>query len=425
MTGNQVVGNRTVGSRAMGIERSVFLRPITLGLGITLAAALFASIALADGQFSPVVKVNDQVVTRYELDQRIAFMTLLQQPGDIEAEALKTLIEDRLRFSLAKQFGVVLPPEQIESGMAEFASRANLSVEEFVAAIGQAGVEPQAFRDFVEAGIIWREIVRAKFGPSTTVSEADIDRALAGFKPVSALQLALSEIVLPAAGAERVNALALARKLRAQSTTTEAFAEAARAHSKGRTARSGGVLGWMPARDLPKDAVAPIRALAPGQVSTPVVSETEVRLYFLRETREEPLRGTPAPVVDYAEFLIPDDGNADAEWARVRGRVDRCDDLYAVAQGLPADRLTRAKRVSTDLPRDTAAVLTLMDPGETNLQIRRGGWRVMMMLCSRQAAEDQTPTREQVRIQLLNQRLQAQAELFLEELRTEAVIVEY
>jgi peptidyl-prolyl cis-trans isomerase SurA len=155
------------------------------------------------------------------------------------------------------------------------------------------------------------------------------------------------------------------------------------------------------------------------------VSQGEVRLYFLREQREQPLRGKPVSVVDYAEFLIPDDANADAEWARLRARIDRCDDLYALAQGLPSERLTRATMAASALPRDTAAVLTLMDPGETNLQIRRGGWRVMTMLCARQASDDLVPTREQVRLQLLNMRLEARAELFLEELRSEAMIVEY
>lgn len=420
-----MTGDKAAVSRGMAITGLDFLRPVALGLGILLGAALLATTARADGIFSPVVKVNDQVITRYELDQRIAFMTLLQQPGDIEAEARRTLIEDRLRFSLARQFDVAIPPEQVEAGMAEFASRANLTVEEFIEAIGQGGVEPQGFRDFVEAGIIWREIIRAKYGPTTTVSDADIDRALAGFEPAATLQLALSEIVLPTEGGERANALALARKIRAQSTTPEAFAEAARSYSKGRTARSGGALGWMPAKDLPSDAVAQIRALAPGQVSPPVIGETDVRLYLLRESREEPLRASPAPLVDYAEFLIPDDANASAEWARVRARVDRCDDLYAVAQGLPAERLKREKLPATELPRETAAVLALMDPGETDMQIRRGGWRVMTMLCSRQASEDLMPTREQVRIQLLNQRLEAQAELFMEELRSEAIIVEY
>lgn len=417
--------HRATGFQTKAIAQLDFLRPMALGLGLLLGAGLIATAARAEGPFTPVIKVNDQVVTQYELDQRIAFMTLLRQPGDIEAEARRTLIEDRLRFSLAKQFSVVLPPEQVQAGMTEFAARAELTPEEFVAAIGQGGVEPQAFRDFVEAGLLWREIVRAKFGPTTIISDAEVDRALANFKPASTLQLALSEIVIPAAGADRAHGLALARKLRALSTTPEAFAKAAREYSKGRNARGGGALDWMPAKDLPEDAVALIRALAPGQVTAPVVSETEVRLYLLRETREQPLAGTPAMIVDYAEFLLPDDGTAEAEWTRIRANVDRCDDLYALAQGLPAERLKRDKQPVTALPRDTAAVVALMEPGETNLQIRRGGWRVMTMLCSRLASDDLSPTREQVRAQLLNQRLQAMAELFLEELRSEATIVEY
>ena len=43
-----------------------------------------------------------------------------------------------------------ISPEQVAQGMAEFASRANLSTEEFVTVTGQMGLDAEAFRDFVE-----------------------------------------------------------------------------------------------------------------------------------------------------------------------------------------------------------------------------------------------------------------------------------
>jgi peptidyl-prolyl cis-trans isomerase SurA len=46
------------------------------------------------------------------------------------------------------------------------------------------------------------------------------------------------------------------------------------------------------------------------------------------------------------------------------------------------------------------------------------------MLCSRGPAPDLEPEREVVREQLLNQRLSALADIYLEELRSEAIITE-
>jgi peptidyl-prolyl cis-trans isomerase SurA len=68
--------------------------------------------------------------------------------------------------------------------------------------------------------------------------------------------------------------------------------------------------------------------------------------------------------------------------------------------------------------------LAVLDAGEASSTLRRGGWRVFLMLCSRGASPELLPSRDQVQEQLLNQRLGAKADIYLEELRSEAVIVE-
>ena len=133
--------------------------------------------------------------------------------------------------------------------------------------------------------------------------------------------------------------------------------------------------------------------------------------------KEDPLKGPAATVVDYAQFLLP----AGEDVAQVRKSVDTCNDLYALAKGLPADRLLRESHPEAQVPGDLAAALRLLDPGESTT-LSRGGWTVFLMLCSRGAAVELMPTREQARIQLTNQRLAAKAEIYMEELRSEAII---
>jgi peptidyl-prolyl cis-trans isomerase SurA len=76
------------------------------------------------------------------------------------------------------------------------------------------------------------------------------------------------------------------------------------------------------------------------------------------------------------------------------------------------------------VPGDVAAALTLLDAGETSTALTRGGWRVFLMLCSRGAAPEDMPSRDEIRLQLTNQQLAAKAEIFLEELRSEAIIID-
>ncbi|MBL9055489.1 MAG: peptidylprolyl isomerase, partial [Rhodobacteraceae bacterium] len=121
-----------------GMNGVAALRRLTGGIAATLLLA--APVLAQSSPFSPALFVNERVISHYELEQRIAFMTLLRQPGDIEQVALDSLIDDRLRLYEAAQLGIKATPEMVEAGMAEFASRANLSTEEFLKAIGQGGV---------------------------------------------------------------------------------------------------------------------------------------------------------------------------------------------------------------------------------------------------------------------------------------------
>ena len=392
--------------------------------GGAVAAALLGLPVLAQSSpFSPALFVNERVISHYELEQRILFMTLLRQPGDIEQVALDSLIEDRLRQYEAAQLGIKATPEMVEAGMAEFASRANLSTEEFLKAIAQGGVDPQSFRDFVEAGMLWREAIRARYSAVTSITDAEIDRAMAEYRPESVPTIRYAEIVLPGSGAERSASLALARRLRQQIVEESDFYAAARRYSKGSTAGSGGNQDWQRLTSFDDKIRVALLRTQPGKVSEVVQSDENITLYMVLDRAEEALSAAEmAVLVEYAEFLIPDGPGALDEAAKIRGRVDTCDDLYDVAKGLPADRLKRETRAPGAVPADVAGALTLLDPGESSASVTRGGWRVFLMLCRRGVDMALMPSREDARAQLMNQRLGAQAEIYLAELRSEAII---
>ncbi|MFN3970621.1 MAG: hypothetical protein ACK4L4_04495 [Gemmobacter sp.] len=286
-----------------------------LFLSLMLTAGLWAAgPAVAQGLFAPRVIINEKVVTNYEVDQRFRMLTLFGAAGDLREQALQGLIDDRLREGAAATLGLTASDEDIRAGMEEFASRANLTGEQFIIALGSGGVAAETFRDFVRAGLLWREVVRARFLPRAQITETEIDRALA-------------------------------------------------------------------------QAV-----------------------------------GSGTAVVEYAMFLLPEGPTAPAEAERVRGRVDTCDDLYAVAKGLPPERLIRESRTTGELPQDIGRELARLDAGEISTALVRGGARVVLMLCGRTPQMVEAPNREAIREALRNQRLAAYADGYLEELRADAII---
>ncbi|MGI9367993.1 MAG: peptidylprolyl isomerase, partial [Ruegeria sp.] len=76
---------------------------------LALAAAVIAvsaPSANAQSLFSPAVRVNQDVVTWYELSQRQQLLEILGVPGSSEQEVLKALVDERLRKQVVREAGI-------------------------------------------------------------------------------------------------------------------------------------------------------------------------------------------------------------------------------------------------------------------------------------------------------------------------------
>ena len=397
------------GNGAVTMAFFSFVR-LVLGLAVALTVALPA-LAQEDG-FAPAVTVNGRVISQYELRQRVLMMTLFRQPGDIPALALDSQIDDALRRDAAKRLEVAVSPEEIQGGMVEFAARANLPVEQFLEELAKGGVAVETLRDFVEAGLLWRGVVRARFSEGATVSPAEIDRAIgAGAGAGGDTRVLLSEIILPTGGT--VDAMALAQRLKLTATTPQKFSMAAQDYSKASTARAGGQLGWIPVSALPPQIAPRILALKVGEVTDPIAIAGAVQLFLLRDISQAGGDAKGAPQVDYARFFAP----AGSDIAALRRTLDTCDDLYDLGRALPAEAVQRATVIEAGLPGDIRAAIAGLDPGES-AEVAGG----LVMLCNRQPASDLPASRDDIANSLLNNRLGYLATGYLEELRSNAII---
>ena len=385
---------------------SLMLRAVVLALLVALPA-----LAQEDG-FAPAATVNGRVISQYEVRQRVLMMSIFRQPGDISALALQSLIDDALRRDAARRLDVAVSPDEVKGGMTEFAARANLPIEKFLEELAKGGVAPETLRDFVEAGLIWRGVVRARFASATQISAAEIDRAIgAGAGSGGDTRVLLSEIILPTGG--EVDAMALARRLKLTATTPQRFSMAAQDYSKAPTARAGGQLGWISVAALPPQIAPRILALQVGEVTEPIVMTGAVQLFLLRDISQGEGDAKGAPMVDYARFFAP----AGSDLAAMRASLDTCDDLFDLGRALPPEALQRATLAEAGLPADLRAAVVSLDPGET--AILSGS---IVMLCSRRPASDLPPSRDDIANRLLNDRLGYLATGYLEELRANAII---
>lgn len=423
-----------------------FPRPVHGLRALSLAAALLAAPALAPaagaGPFSPVVLVNDSAVTGYEIDQRMRFMQLLRAPNASRAEVEAELIGERLKMEAARQLGISVSDANMVAGLAEFAGRANMGTDEFVAALGGGGVEPETYRDFVRAGLAWREVVRMRIVPSVTISDAEVDRAMKKLLDTPEItDVLISEIVMPAPEGREEQVLAQAEQLAASARSEAAFAAAARQHSASPSAEVGGRLGWLKVANLPQGLGPILTALKPGEVTAPLQIPGAVVLFYLRDTRGTLRPGAQAEEVDYLTLTV----DSVQTGANILANATSCDTFFAAA-GTAASAVQRQVVAANALPQGIGVRLASLDDNEGTV-IDLGGAAQVVMLCKRQrsliaaladplpvapegvdagadagGAPAALPPRSAVQDSLFNQKVNAAADAYLAELRANALI---
>jgi peptidyl-prolyl cis-trans isomerase SurA len=395
--------------------------------GALIAATLAsATPAVAQGLFGAVATVDGGAITGYELDQRMLLLRAFRAPGDLRKEALDALIQERLQNREARRLKLTVTPGEIVEGETEFASRANVDRETFIASIGAGGVAPETFRDFVTSGVLWRKVIAERFGGRIAVSENEIDRFLADDGRRPGVRALLSEIILPADTPEAAaRAQALAGEL-ATITSQAAFEAAAREYSAAPSRERGGQIDWIPLSNLPAPLAALVLPLAPGGVAGPIQVPNAVVLFQLRGLQEVPDLGPDTRAIDYATLLIPGGRSAQAlsEAAAIRAGIDTCGDLNAVARQRPDLRLDRQAVPPSQLSADIAAQIATLDGDEVSTALTRGSSLVFLMLCDRiPVREAEVPSRSRAADILVNRRASKLADGYLAELRANATIV--
>lgn len=388
-------------------------------------ALCIGAAAQAQNLFAPVARVNGMVVTEFEVQQRQRFLQLLNAPQSDRESVIQELIGDRLRQQYLARFDLKVEGELLATGMSEFASRVNLSTDEFVAALEQSGVDRETFRDFVATQVGWRELIRARYGNLANFTDADVDRELSRSSSGSGIRVLLSEIIIPAPPQNAARVAALADQI-SQTRSISEFSSFARRYSATASRGRGGQLPWTPLEQLPETLHPIILALAEGEVTAPLPITNAVALFQLRGIEET---GKPAKTyseIEYAAYYI-NGGRSEAalaEAARLRTQVDQCDDLYAVAQGQPASVLDRGAKKPNEIPNDIAIELAKLDPGEVSTALTRanGNTLVFLMLCKR-VAEDKAEVSREAVVGILRQRLLGgYSDQLLETLRADARI---
>lgn len=380
---------------------------------------LFANFLYAKDTFSPAIKVDEMIITQYEIDQRALFFELLKFPGNHKKEAKKSLIDDRLKLKASEKFSVQVTPAALNFEMEMFAKRANLTVDQFAKRLKKAGVDKVTWENYMQIPILWFETVNRRFASeiSSSMLNKNIENQLT---TGTEIQVLLTEIIIPVQVGFEEEANKRIEELR-ELKSLEKFSEAAFKYSVASTRELGGKIKWQNLSKLPSVVRPLIAGLSKGEVSEPLPIAGGLAIFQLRDLRESGYKEPKSKFVDYVEFKFKKSHKLEK---LLISNVMMCDDLYSFLKDAKQAELIRNNVKENSLSKNLKNILSQLDENEFIFQNGDDITSDLVMVCGRSEKENLSKSDiNNISRSLANKRLLSLANSYLENLRQEARIV--
>jgi peptidyl-prolyl cis-trans isomerase SurA len=425
------------------------MKPLLASL---LAACLFAGNAFAQSA-QPIDRivavVNDDVVLQSELDR--ATQNVLAQynrqpngqlpPADIlRKQVLERLILLRLQVAQAAQQGIKVSDQDVDAALDNVARQNGMTLDQLRANLAHDGVGFADFRDSIRDEIAVQRLRQRYAQTSISVSDAEVDAAMAA--QANSAQYHLANVLVALPENPTPDQIATAQKkidgIKGLIDRGEMdFATAAARYSDGQNALEGGDLGWRSSDEIPTAFASMISSMQPGQIIGPIRGPSGFQLIQLVETRDAsqaPAASQMATQYEARHILVrvgdkTDDAGAKAKIDTLRARIAGGADFAEVAKENSDDLLTRQTggelgwfNADAYGP-DFGAQLAALKDGEISQPFKtQAGWHIVQREGSRQVNATDENRRAQIRNAIGQRKLEESWARYLNELRGEAYV---
>jgi peptidyl-prolyl cis-trans isomerase SurA len=368
-----------------------------LALATTIALLLTPTVASAQQSLRAAAIVNDEVISLLDLEMRVRLAILAagvdntpEARREIGRQVLRSLIDERLQLQEAARLGIEVSKGEIEAAIDTLAEQNKRSRGEFLNLLSQGGVMVEALTEQLKATIAWQGVIARQLSPQVTISEEEIEAAVARQRAGQGKTVRLvAEIFLavddPTQDEEIFRS---AQRLIDQLQTGARFQDLARQFSQSATAPVGGDLGWVGDAQLPGELSAALAQMSPGQIGGPVRSLTGYHVIFFRKQRQIKAGDE---WLGLKQVFLPVPKEADAETtASVRseavelaGTLSGCASMDETAEELGGASGDLGEVKVGDLPTNLRNAVASLEIGQSSQPIQRDDGFVVLMVCSR------------------------------------------
>jgi peptidyl-prolyl cis-trans isomerase SurA len=363
--------------------------------------------------------VNDEVITRGELEQRYKTAVQRLQKQNIQQpprslllkQTLERMVTERALLQHAKNSGIRVEPAQIERAVQRIAEQNNLSVEELKSALAKEGESFDRFREDISNEILITRARERQVESKINVSDAEIDSYLQSQANlgqdeefnISHILVTVPENASPEQIQERRNR---AQKILDELGKGGDFAQLSATYSDAPNALDGGNLGWKNAGQVPSLFLDTLRSLKPGQVSTLIKSPNGFHIIKLNDKRGKDVPTVITQTLARHILIRPSELTSESDainrLTQIRERIEQGGEKFEdMARQYSEDTASAGKggELGWVSPGDTVPeferAMDALKPGELSQIVQTPfGWHLIQVLERRQ--QDVTSERQRL-----------------------------
>tara|TARA_B100000886_G_scaffold340337_1_gene309277 strand:+ start:4497 stop:5729 length:1233 start_codon:yes stop_codon:yes gene_type:complete len=242
------------------------------------------------------VIVNDEVISRYDVNQRVRLILVTsgipateENVKRIEEQAIKALIDEKIQIQEAIKLKVPDSPDEINLMLDNIARSNQTTAEGILESITSQGVNSETLLNQIKSELLWNKIVRGRFGSYINISDEEVniiyDRTI---QNINNSQYDISEIFIGFEDeSEEKEAKELTERLTEQLKNEIAFEPVAQQFSQSPSSGQGGFIGWVSEGQLDQDIISNIKNLEIGSVSNPIKTVNGYYIIKLNGKSEE------------------------------------------------------------------------------------------------------------------------------------------
>ena len=373
--------------------------------------------------------VNDQVISLYDVDQRVdlffATSGIDKSPEMTERmreQVLRSLVDEKLQLQEASRVEIEIQENEIQQRMALLAKQDNRTLDGIKEFLEKEAIEENTLKAQIRAELAWNQFVRRSFGGRIKVGEQEIEEQYEkAVKAIKQTRYLVSEILLNLdsfSTEEQVRQISSEIVKQLQSGIS--FPAVARQFSIAPTASQGGQLGWISADQLNPRLAQVVRQMQPGQISPPVPTTGGVYILALADKRaggNDPSKNK----FDVLTVAFPDSVK--------RQRIDEfisdfktCRRAQNDGKKLKADVKRSGLQELRRLPSATTRAVANLEAGEVAPPVTQNSITNVYIVCDRKDDLGVEISRDQIADNIFSQRISVMARRHLRDLRRDAVV---